>query len=100
MSDLSPRPIKETSKILTEIIKSDSWIIDGFGSYDVMKNRFICADLVIFVDFPLWRNYWWCTKRRNGQTIEKESWEKQKGMKQVYVVLLNCLEYYGKYTLS
>ncbi len=40
------------------------WIIDGFGRLESMERRFREADKIVFVDFPLWRHYWWCTKRQ------------------------------------
>lgn len=43
---------------------SEFWLIDGFGPFDTIEKRFHLADKVIFVDFPLWRHYWWCTKRQ------------------------------------
>jgi len=61
---MKSRPIDETRKILNEVTESEKWIIDGFGPLDVMEKRFLNADLIVFVDFPLWRHYWWCTKRQ------------------------------------
>lgn len=54
----------DTSRQLRAIAAQGRWLIDGFGSMDVMKERFLLADKVVFVDFPLWRHYWWCTKRQ------------------------------------
>jgi adenylate kinase family enzyme len=58
------RDIKETEKLLDELTLRESWIIDGFGSLEVLFRRFKKSDIIIFVDFPLWRHYWWCTKRQ------------------------------------
>ncbi|WP_291516310.1 hypothetical protein [Bdellovibrio sp. ArHS] len=58
------RPHKESIEILLEIQKGERWIIDGYGPLDIIEKRFQAADLVIFIDFPLWRHYWWCTKRQ------------------------------------
>lgn len=55
---------EQTRKALLEIESQERWIIDGFGPMDVMKSRFQTADRIVFVDFPLWRHYWWCTKRQ------------------------------------
>ena len=54
----------ETSQILKRLAAEERWLIDGFGSWEVIEKRFRRADLVVFVDFPLWRHYWWCTKRQ------------------------------------
>ncbi len=40
------------------------WIIDGFGSDDLLRQRFAAADTIVFVDYPLWIHYWWATKRQ------------------------------------
>lgn len=58
------RPMDETRKILREIENQEHWFIDGYGPLDMIENRFTLADKIIFVDFPLWRHFWWCTKRQ------------------------------------
>ncbi len=61
---MQTRNIKETRIALNKIADSEEWIIDGFGPIDVMEKRFLLAEKIVFVDFPLWRHYWWCTKRQ------------------------------------
>jgi adenylate kinase family enzyme len=58
------RPYSESIKILSEIQDQSAWIIDGYGPLDIIEKRFQLADKVVFIDFPLWRHYWWCTKRQ------------------------------------
>lgn len=58
------RDLAETSAILLKLAEGESWIIDGFGSREVMLDRFEKADKILFVDFPLWRHYFWCLKRQ------------------------------------
>ena len=58
------RPHKESIQILREIQSRDSWIIDGYGPLDILEERLRLADEIIFIDFPIWRHYWWCTKRQ------------------------------------
>lgn len=58
------RPHKESISLLQEIQKQPSWIIDGYGPLDIIENRFKEADVVIFIDFPIWRNFLWCLKRQ------------------------------------
>lgn len=64
LAEMKVRPKDETTAMLLEVASKERWIIDGFGSIDVMRARFEIADIVVFVDFPLWRHYWWCTKRQ------------------------------------
>jgi hypothetical protein len=58
------RDTMETTSILKQKADEDCWLIDGFGSYEVLQHRFNRADKIVFVDFPIWRHYFWCTKRQ------------------------------------
>lgn len=58
------RPHSESIQILNKVQEQDSWIIDGYGPLDILQKRLQIADLIIFIDYPLWRHYWWCTKRQ------------------------------------
>lgn len=41
-----------------------AWIIDGWGSWPALAERFERADTIILVDFPLATHYWWAIKRQ------------------------------------
>lgn len=41
-----------------------AWVIDGWGGMDEIARRFLAADLIVFVDMPIARHYWWATKRQ------------------------------------
>lgn len=58
------RALDETRQILNGETAKENWLIDGFGPLDLIEKRFDVADRVIFVDFPLWRHFWWCVKRQ------------------------------------
>lgn len=66
--------IAECDAVLDQAASEARWIIDGFGSDDVIARRVERADTLVFVDFPLWRHYWWAAKRqwrsRLGQRAE------------------------------
>ena len=68
------RPVDECDRMLNEAADGESWIIDGFGNDDVITNRIERTDTVLFVDYPIWRHYWWAIKRqlasRKGQRQE------------------------------
>ena len=68
------RPAEDCDRMLNQAAKADSWIIDGFGSDDVIARRITLADTAVFVDFSIWRHYWWAIKRqlasRKGQRRE------------------------------
>ena len=67
-------PEETCNQILNEITRNERWIIDGFGSDDVIERRLEMADTVLFFDYPIWRHYWWAIKRqfaaRHGQRQE------------------------------
>ena len=67
-------PDEECDMKLAAIAGKSRWIIDGFGNDKIIESRVKIADTVLFVDFPIWRHYWWALKRqlasRKGQRKE------------------------------
>jgi len=47
-----------------KIILCDRWLLDGFGPWSTVVERLSAADTIIFVDLPIWRHFWWATKRQ------------------------------------
>jgi adenylate kinase family enzyme len=45
------------------ILRTDRWVIDGYGSWKSMEQRCDAADTLILIDQPAWRHYWWAYKR-------------------------------------
>jgi adenylate kinase family enzyme len=45
------------------LLQKDQWVIDGFGSLDTVWERLEVADTLVYLDLPVWRHYWWVTKR-------------------------------------
>jgi adenylate kinase family enzyme len=72
LAGMQIRPHKESIAILNEIQDRQEWIIEGYGPLDIIEKRFQMADRVIFIDFPIWRHFWWCTKRQ-----VKNAWSKR-----------------------
>lgn len=64
LAGMKIRDPEETRKILQNTANQEEWIIDGFGPLKIIESRFQKSDLVIFIRFPLWRNYWWCIQRQ------------------------------------
>lgn len=58
------RPLDETRAQLNDITAKDRWIIDGYGPLDLLETRMALATHILFIDFPIWRHFWWCTKRQ------------------------------------
>jgi adenylate kinase family enzyme len=58
-----PAPLADVRAAHDRWLAEDRWIIDGWGEWSLIEQRFAAADIIIFVDFPLWRHFWWATKR-------------------------------------
>lgn len=56
-------PHEEYLKAHAELLRSDAWIIDGFGGAKCAWERFAAADTLVYVDLPLSRHFLWVTKR-------------------------------------
>jgi hypothetical protein len=54
---------EEFDHIHQQWLAAPAWIIDGWGSWEVIAARFELADTIIVVDQPLALHYWWAIKR-------------------------------------
>jgi adenylate kinase family enzyme len=59
-----PAPPREIKRRHDEILSGDRWIIDGWGAWELITERFEAADTIILVDYPLYIHYWWSFKRQ------------------------------------
>ena len=59
---LAPR--EEFAAAHAKLLAQPSWIIDGWGDFDFIEQRFHESDTIILVDYPLVRHYWWALKRQ------------------------------------
>jgi hypothetical protein len=58
-----------------ELLKRDTWIIDGYGCRQSVWERFASADTLIYIDLPLFRHFLWVTKRLlKGIFVNPEDW--------------------------
>jgi adenylate kinase family enzyme len=57
-------PEEEFAAAHDALLVQEAWIIDGFGPWPAAEKRFDLADTIVFVDLPLWRHFWWATKRQ------------------------------------
>ncbi len=63
-SGWNPAPYDEVKAQHDRILAQEKWIIDGWGTFDLIETRFNEADTIIFVDHPLLIHYWWAAKRQ------------------------------------
>lgn len=59
----TPAPPGEVIAAHERIVAGDAWVIDGWGPWDAIEQRFAQADTLILVDLPLWVHYWWSAQR-------------------------------------
>lgn len=57
-------PAEEFAVAHAGLVSGPRWIIDGWGGFDAIEQRFGHCDTVVLVDFPLWRHYGWALKRQ------------------------------------
>ncbi len=58
------KPEEEIRETHDNWVDSSGWIIDGWGSWSLLGQRFEVADTILFVDFPILIHYWWAAKRQ------------------------------------
>ena len=45
-------------------LSESAWIIDGWGSWDLIERRFDESDMIVFIDLPLRLHYRWAQQRQ------------------------------------
>jgi adenylate kinase family enzyme len=53
-----PAPPEELARELDHIASGERWIIDGWGPWTSIEQRFNAADTIVFIDLPLWVHFW------------------------------------------
>jgi adenylate kinase family enzyme len=51
---------------------ADRWLIDGFGPWDQIQERAWLADMIIFVDHPIWVHFWWACERQIAAALGEQ----------------------------
>ncbi|MEB3212925.1 MAG: adenylate kinase [Leptolyngbyaceae bacterium] len=77
------------------VLQQDQWIVDGFGSFDTLWTRLDTADTLVYLDMPVWRHYWWVTKRfLKGVWVPPAGWPERspllKGTMKSYTTVWLC----------
>jgi adenylate kinase family enzyme len=91
-------PNEDYNHIHQQILDTETWIIDGFGSMETLWPRLNKADTLVFVDLPLYVHLWWVTKRLiTGYFKPPEGWPQNspilKSSLNSYRVLWLCHKY-------
>jgi len=77
------------------LLEQNQWIIDGFGTLTTLWERLETADTLVYLDMPVWRHYWWVTKRfLQGAWLPPAGWPAQspllKGTLNSYATVRLC----------
>ncbi len=67
----TPVPGDEFHRMHDAILATDAWVIDGFGPWEAVEERFDQADTLILVDHPLWVHFWWAAERQIACVTEE-----------------------------
>lgn len=68
-------PHEEYLRAHGELLGRDRWVIDGFGCVPSAWERFTEADTLVYIDLPVWRHYFWVSKRLlKGLFVHPEGW--------------------------
>jgi adenylate kinase family enzyme len=74
-------PHEEYLTAHAELLLREAWIIDGFGCRKSAWQRFAAADMLVYIDLPLPRHFWWVTKRLlKGLFVNPEGWPERSPM--------------------
>ena len=57
-------PLSEVAATHDAWLAAPAWVIDGWGNWALIEARFVAADRIVVVDFPLWRHRWWAARRQ------------------------------------
>ena len=57
-------PIEVVSAVHESWLAKPKWIIDGWGTWEIIERRFDQADTILIVDFPLRIHYRWALQRQ------------------------------------
>jgi len=68
-------PHDEYLKSHGELLRTETWIIDGYGCRESAWERFAVADTLVYIDLPLSTHLLWVTKRLlKGIFVKPEGW--------------------------
>lgn len=66
---------EEFNAVHSDILRSESWVIDGLGPISSFNERLAAADTLIYIDLPYSVSYWFVTKRfLKGLFVKPEGW--------------------------
>jgi len=64
-----PAPANVVAAAQAAWLAEPKWVIDGWGSWELIEQRFAVADTIVIVDFPLRVHYRWALQRQLLATL-------------------------------
>lgn len=64
--------IPELREAIQSVNQAERWLIDGFGPWDQIEQRARLADMIIFVDHPIWVHFWWACERQIAAALGEQ----------------------------
>jgi adenylate kinase family enzyme len=58
-----PAPLDVVARHHDEWMREPAWIIDGWGAWNLIEQRFAAADTIVFIDYSFVRHLWWAMRR-------------------------------------
>ncbi len=89
------RTDEEVKKLLNDIIKNDSWIIEDVGRNKFRKAR-DAADIIYYIELPRIKSYYRVSKRWIKQRLGKERYNHPPTFKQWLYYISTVNSYYKK----
>jgi adenylate kinase family enzyme len=63
------------SKMLENILKKDSWIVEGWSYNSTVRQRLEAAEIIIYLKFFIWSCYWGAFKRHIQYTFRQNPYD-------------------------
>ncbi len=54
------------------MVAEPGWIIDGWGNWRLLEQRFEAAAAILFMDFSILVHYWWAAKRQFKAILKRD----------------------------
>ena len=62
--DWSETPDDQYQAEHAPLIAGESWLIEGLGKLETIRDRLLRATWIIFIDMPLWMHFWLAAERQ------------------------------------
>lgn len=86
-ADWRPAPAAEVAAVHAAWLAETRWIIDGWGAWHLIEERFRLADAIVMADFPISIHYWWALKRQVAVALGRNTGWPPRGCRALPITL-------------